>query len=418
MTRTRTLEKTLDYFRPGRSVFVPGMSGECPPLFDALKERPDAAAGILFRGVSFPGINRSDYFGLHEKARQRAYFMQSGFRSGLADGRAELLPLDYPGIYRDLAEHGEIDIAFAQVSAPDEQGQCSLGVACDFQPAVWQRAKRKVALINTQMPRTRGSAQIAYADIDDAIECDFEVLRYDGGRPSAAMRAHAELIASLVRDGDTLEFGIGRLQAGVLAALGNHQNLQVWSGMVSTPIVGLLDSGAIKGRASVNMGVALGDAGLYERCAKDDAFYFRPVSQTHDVREISKHRNFCAINSAVEVDLLGQVNADFVNGRFLAGVGGLPAYVAAAALSAGGRSIIALPAATDDGRFSRIVAKLGSPGVCTIPRHAADYVVTEHGIAALRGLSVMQRAEALIKIADPAFRDALAQAWSEIARQF
>lgn len=413
-----TLDSVIDRFKPGLSVFVSGMSGECLPLFDALKQRPDAADGVQFRGVSFPGINRSDYFGLHENTRQRAYFMQSGLRSGLEDGRAELLPLDYPGIFRDLAEQGEIDIAFVQVSSPDQDGQCSLGVSCDFQPAVWQRAKRKVALINTQMPRTRSSFQIAYQDIDDVVECDFEVLRYDGGTPSESMQAHANLIASLVRDGDTLEFGVGKLQAGVLAALKDHQNLKVWSGMVSTPVLGLLDSGAIKGKAAMSMGVALGDANLYERAAKDDAFFFRPVSQTHDVREISKHPNFCGINSAVEVDLLGQVNADALNGRFLAGVGGLPAYAAAAALSQGGRSIIALPAATDDGRFTRIVATLGKPGACAIPRHAADYVVTEQGIASLRGLSVHQRAKALIGIAAPAFRDSLEQQWAEIRARF
>jgi acyl-CoA hydrolase len=127
-------------------------------------------------------------------------------------------------------------------------------------------------------------------------------------------------------------------------------------------------------------------------------------------------RRFVAINSAVEVDLFGQVNADAVNGRLAAGVGGLPAFAAGAALSEGGRSIIALPAATDDGRFGRIVARLSAPGVCAIPRHHADVVVTEHGVAELRGLDLHARARALIAVAAPAMRDNLSAAWAELSR--
>ena len=417
MPRLLSLSEILGELKPGMNVFVPGMSGESLALFDALKQQPHAADGVRFLGAHFPGINRSDYLGLSLSARQRAYFMGSGLRPGLADGRAELVPLDYPGIYRELSAMDDIDIAFAQVSPPDAQGLCSLGVACDFQPAVWARARRRIAHINPRVPRTRGSFQIAYADLDAVFENDSDVLVYDGGTPNEAMREHAQRVASLVRDGDTLEFGVGKLQAGILSALTAHRNLKVWSGMVSSPVLPLLDSGTIAGRDAIQVGVALGDTALYERCACDEAFYFRPVSDTHDVRQIAAIDKFCAINSAVEVDLFGQVNADSLNGKLLAGVGGLPAFAAGALLSKGGRSIIALPAATDDGRFTRIVAQLGAPGVNALPRSAADYVVTEHGIASLRGLSVHQRARAMIEIAAPAFRETLAASWAEIAKR-
>ncbi|MGH8517175.1 MAG: acetyl-CoA hydrolase/transferase C-terminal domain-containing protein, partial [Panacagrimonas sp.] len=202
----------------------------------------------------------------------------------------------------------------------------------------------------------------------------------------------------------------------ILAALSDHRDLRVWSGMASTPVLALLDRGVIAGRASLTLGVALGDRALYERAGLDEAFYFRPVSETHDVPRMAAIRRFVAINSAVEVDLFGQVNADAVNGRLAAGVGGLPAFAAGAALSEGGRSIIALPAATDDGRFSRIVPRLSAPGVCAIPRHFADAVVTEHGVAQLRGLDLHGRARALISIAAPAMRETLSAAWAELAR--
>jgi acyl-CoA hydrolase len=416
MPKPLTLDQVVALLKPGMSVFVPGMSGESLPLYAALQQHREAADGVRFLGALFPGINRSDYIGLHANARQRGYFMTPGLRSAMGDGRGELLPLDYPGAWRDLALL-DVDIAFAQVSPPDAQGLCSLGVSCDFHPAVWSRARMRIAHINPRMPRTRGSFQVRHAELDAVLEDEHELLTWDGGAPNAAMMEHAARVASLVRDGDTLEFGVGKLQAGILASLKGHRDLRVWSGMASTPLLLLLDAGVIAGRGAVNIGVALGDRAFYERAAADETFHFRPVSETHDVRQLAAIENFCAINSAVEVDLFGQVNADCVGGKLAAGVGGLPAFVAGAALSPGGRSIIALPASTDDGKHSRIVPRLSGPALTALPRNVADYVVTEHGIAALRGLDVAARARAMIAIAAPAQREALEAAWLELQRR-
>ena len=306
----------------------------------------------------------------------------------------------------------------AQLSQPDHNGRCSLGTCSDFQPAVLANARRKVGHINPRMPRTAGSFDIAYQDLDTVIEADAPLVEFDAGAPSAAMRQHAALIAQLVRDGDTLEFGIGKLQAAIPRALESHRHLKVYSGMASTPLTELLDSGAVQGARSVQIGIAMGDANFYARCQQDAAFYFRPVSETHDVRHIGAIERFCAINSAVEVDLFGQTNADSVNGKLIAGVGGLPAFAAGARLSPGGRSIIALPSATDDGRFSRIVPTLSGPGLCALPRHVADYVVTERGIAELAGKGIHQRARALINIAAPQFQEPLERHWAQAAKKF
>lgn len=416
MPHVLNLDQILREFRPGMTVFVPGISGESLALYEALQKKPEAADGIRFVGAHFPGINRSDYLGLHPRARQRAYFMLPGLRAAWPDERAELLPLDYPGAYRDLAALPPVDLAFAQLSLPDERGECSLGVSCDFHPAVWARARRRIGHLNPRMPRTRGSFSVRYADLDAVFDQDQAVLSYDAGKPGAAMQAHAALVAGLVRDGDTLEFGVGKLQAGILAALSNHRSLRVWSGMASTPLLDLLDRGIVAGEGAVTLGVALGDKTLYERASVDPAFHFRPVSETHDVGRIAAIQNFCAINSAVEVDLFGQVNADSVNGKLLAGVGGLPAFVAGAALSPGGRSIIALPATTENGRHSRIVPCLTSPALPALPRHAADYVVTEYGVAQLRGLSLQARGQALIAVAAPEMRESLSSAWADSLR--
>ena len=410
-----TLPQVLGRLKPGMTVYVSGMSGESTALYQALQANPSAAAGIRFVGALFPGINRSDYLGLAPDARQRAYFMLPGLRKGLLDRRAELMPLDYPGIYRDLARLPQIDIAFVQLSPPDEHGSCSLGVSCDFQAAVWARAKQRIAHINLRMPRTRSTFPVRYADLDAVFEAEQDIVSYDAGAPGEAMRTHASLVASLVYDGDTLEFGVGKLQSGILSALSEHQRLRVWSGMASAPILPLLDRGIIAGKASVNIGVALGTPDFYERTGRDEAFCFRPVNETHDVASIAAIDSFCAINSAVEIDLFGQINAESANGRLIAGVGGLPAFIAGALRARSGRSIIALPASTEDGR-SRIVPQIAGPGLAALPRQSADYVVTEFGIAALRDLDLAQRAAALIRIAAPEHREALAALWHDSIR--
>lgn len=403
--------------KPGMTVFVPGLAGESLAFHEALKAAPDRAAGVSFTGVHFPGINRSDYLGLHPEARQRAYVMTPGLRPGLVDGRATVAMLDYPGIYRDLAARaGDIDLAIAQVSPPDAEGRCSFGPSSDFHPAVWARAKRRILHVNPNLPRTRGAFSARLAGADGHFEAASPLVAYDAGPGNPAIEQHAALVASLVRDGDTLEFGVGKLPGAILAALAHHRGLRIWSGLVTDAVSKLVDAGAIAARGAIDAGVALGDAAFYARLERDDSYYFRPVSQTHDIRRIAAIDNFCAINSAVEVDLFGQVNADTLNGRLMAGVGGLPAFVAGAQLSNGGRSIIALPAATDDGRFTRIVSRFNN-GLVALPRHSADFVVTEHGIAELRGRDLRGRAEALIAIAAPAFQAQLAAEWDTILRK-
>lgn len=412
MPINRTLEAVVASLKPGMNIYVPGVSGESLAFYDALKANPEACNGVRFIGAHFPGINHSDYIGLHQAARQRNYFMLPGLRQGFACGRAELLPLDYQGIYRDLAGMDDIDIAIVQVTPPDRHGICSLGPCQDFIPAVWSRARLRVAHVNSSLPRTRGAFNIHWDEIDIACEAQWQMLSYDNGQPTELQDRIAAHVTCLVRDGDTIELGIGKIQSATISSLKSHQNLKIYSGMVMAPILELIDTGVIKGPGSIQIGVALGGDDFYQRTAEDLSFFYRPVSDTHDPCKIAGIPNFCAINSAVEVDLFGQVNSDSINGRQLAGVGGLPNFVHGARMSEGGRSIIVLPSMSDNGRFSRIVAAIPSSCNTAIARQDADYVVTEYGVAALRGLSVHARAEALIAIAHPEQRDNLASVWS------
>jgi acyl-CoA hydrolase len=411
--RLSPVSAVLDHFRPGRTVFVPGISGESLALFDALRAEPQRADGVIFVGVHFSGINRTDYLGLHPNARQRAYFMSPSVRAGLASGRADLLPLDYPSIVRNLDTSG-IDVAVAQVSPPDAAGLCGLGVCYDFLPSVWANARLRVAHVNPRLPRTRGSWSIRASDCHVAFEADAPLPTLADEAPDEVSAHIAARVAALVDDGATLQFGVGRLQSAILRSLADHRRLRIHSGMVSAPVIALLDAGAIGGEAAIETGVALGPESFYARLECDPTFYFRPVRETHDVRRIAQIPRFCAINSAIEVDLFGQVTVDCLDGRWVAGVGGLPAFAAGAQLSPGGRSVVVLPSTGNKGAVSRIVAAASAPSLIALPRHLGDILVTEHGVANLRDLGVSGRARALIDIAAPQFREGLAARWRQI----
>jgi acyl-CoA hydrolase len=404
----------LECLRPGLTVFVPGVSGESLPFYEALSRDPERASGVTFVGAHFPGINTTDYLALHPLARQRAYFMSASVRAALPSGRVDLMPLDYPGIVRDLEETVCIDVAIAQVSPPDESGRCTLGASYDFLPSVWRKARVRIAHVNPLLPKTRGSFTVALDECHVRFECPAAVPTLPCEPPDAATLRHAVRVVELVRDGDTLQFGVGRLQGAILEALVARRRLRIYSGMVSAPVTRLIDAGAIAGDGAIEAGVALGETPFYERVGTDATFYFRPVRETHDIRRIAAIPQFCAINSAVSVDLWGQVNAESIAGRLVAGAGGLPAFSTGARLSAAGRSIIALPATTDGGRASRIVAQMPAGSVVTVPRHETDCVVTEYGVAELRGRSVQDRARALISIAAPQFHDQLSSQWRDM----
>ena len=404
-------EKTLQLLRPGQTLFLPGNAGESLAFYEALAADPARAAGITVVGAHFPGVNTTDFLALSPKTRQRAYFMRPEFRQGFLDGRVDLIPVDYPKIYDDLRERVAIDVALAMVSPPDAEGRCSLGPTVDFVPAVWDRAKIRIAHVNPELPRTCGSFTIDVRSCDAVVEVPQDLLNYDAGPPTEELIRLAGHVCTVVKDGDTLQFGIGKLQAAALSALKDHRRLRIFSGMVSDPVQGLLQAGAVAGECAIVTGSALGSRAFYEHLHENTTYRFEPVSVTHSVRRIGMIENFVAINSAVEVDLLGQVNVESANGRMLAGVGGGPAYVKAAQASPGGRSITCLTASARKGTLSRIVSRLGAPGLVGVPRYDVDYVATEYGIARVGPLSIDARAEALIGLAAPQFRDGLAEEW-------
>ena len=400
-------------------VWAPGLTGESMLLHEALTADPERATGVTFSAMQFPGIDGIDYLALHPQICQRSISMTPALRQGLASGRAQLLGLDYVGVKRLLREQAPFDRAVAHLSPPDAQGYCSPGLSSDFLPLVWPRARRRVAHINPAMTRTAGSIRVHVSELDAAVHAEQPLLTFierGGGDIEARIGAH---VAGLVRDGSTLQFGIGAIPLALAGALTSHRRLRFHAGMASSALrtLALALAGTLDEDARVTTGVVLGDSALHDFAARLPQLWMTDISHPHSPAAIAQIPRFVAINAAVEVDLFGQVNAERVQGALQAGAGGLMAFALGAQASPGGRLVICLPASAAKGRISRIVPALGEQALCTLPRGLADTVVTEHGVAELRGLTLEQRARSLINIAAPEHRAALAAAWDALQQR-
>ncbi|MBT2305231.1 hypothetical protein J7E70_33040 [Variovorax paradoxus] len=406
-----------EHFRPGHRVFAAGLTGESALLRHELRQFPERAAEVEFTSVQLPGVDQTDYLGLHPKARSAAFFMTPALREGLAQGRSALHPLDYPGIARHLLDAAPFDCAVAQFTPPDAQGWCCPGLSSDFTPLVWSRAHRRVGHLNPDLPRIESSFKVHVSEYDVVVEAAGAPLTVSEAPPSEVSGQIGQHVAGLVRDGDTLQFGIGSVLSEVARALHAHRRMRIHTGMVSSWLRTLWESGALDRDARVVAGVVFGDPAFYDYASRLGRLFLDDVRNTHAADVLVTIPRFIAINSAVEVDLFGQVNSERSDGSIQAGAGGLPAFAQGSQLSSDGRLLICLPATARRGQVSRVVPALDGRSMCTVPRYLADAVITEYGVAELRGLSMAARAEAMIAIAHPDQRNELAAAWEEIARK-
>jgi acyl-CoA hydrolase len=392
-------------------VFLHAGPSESLALREALKADPARAAGVTFSGTFIPGVNNFDYAGLTETTRSAGPFVPPSARSSFAAGRHDHLPLHYSAV-PDYFSAQSFDLAVLHLP-PDQQGRFSCGLNADIVGAVLH-AREVAVIVNPELPYTWGAAIDANL-VSLLIDGDAPLLRIPSDPADDVSRAIGRHVASEIRDGDTIQTGLGRIPSAVLSALSGHRGLRMHTGMIADEAAGLVEAGAIDlsaqgGRLPILTGMAIGTE-IVHGLARRHGIEFHGADVTHDFRRIAAIGGFVAINSAIEIDLFGQVNAEIVQGRQVSGTGGSADFARAARFSPRGRSIVALPSAAK-GR-SRIVPLLG-PGAVTQPRADADIVATEHGLARLRHLSIDARAEALIVIADPVQRTELAAAWQKI----
>lgn len=401
-----SLQELVGMLTPGERVFVSGSAGEPTALTEAIATTEGLPACHYY--CSFiPGVNK---FNLAGSGEMTVNFMQPGFAKPGA-GKVNFAPMTYSQIGLQLSQPGAIDTVLVQVAPPDAQGRCSVGPQGEFLPGILANKPRILALINPNVPSLAKSASIALEDISAYAEVDTPLACYDAGSDNAVSQAIADSIASLLPDGAALQCGLGKVPNQLMKALANHRNLRIHSGMVSDGLLGLLESGSVDMSQPIISTVALGSESLYPELTNIEQLEICGVERSHNAAILAATPKLFAVNSALEVDLTGQVNAEMLGGRSLSGPGGLPDFAAAARAQADGLSIIALPAADPKGEISRLVAKLPAGTPVSVPQYNVDVLITEFGIAHLRGADLKTRAKRIIDIAHPNHRASLEEAF-------
>jgi len=421
--RITSAEEAVKIIKSGDRVFVHGAAATPRQLVVAMTGRASELRDVEVVHLHTEGPAPYASREYADNFRTNALFVGANVRDAVAEGVADYIPVflsEVPALFRRGIL--PLDVALVQVSPPDRHGFCSLGVSVDVARAAVQMAKHVIAQLNPNMPRTHGDGLIHISHIDSAVVVDDPLPEFPPGEPSEAEQAIGRYCAELIEDGATLQMGIGAIPNAVLAALNNHRDLGVHTEMFSDGAIDLIEKGVITNdKKRVHPGkmvssFAMGTRRLYDFIDDNPQVVLLDVAYVNDTAVIRRNPKVTAINSAIEVDLTGQVGADSMGTRQYSGVGGQMDFVRGAALSEGGKPIIALPSISSKG-FSRIAPylRLGT-GVVTTRAHV-HYVVTEYGIAYLYGKNLRQRARALIEIAHPNHRaDLEEKAWERFKR--
>jgi 4-hydroxybutyrate CoA-transferase len=423
-SRVTNPEEAVAEIASGQRVFVTGNCSVPQVLLEALVARASHLRDVELIQVLSIGEARYAEPAMEGHIRVNTLFISDNVRRAVNEGRADFTPCllsEIPGLFSNGIL--PLDVALIQVSPPDEHGFCSLGVEVGVTKTAAQSAKCVVAEVNPQMPRTLGDAFIHASKLDHIVEVDYELPEVRMGEINDISREIGRRAAELIEDGSTMQMGIGAIPDGVLHHLGGHRDLGIHTELFSDGVVDLVEQGVVNNErkslhaGKIVAGFVLGTRRLYEFVDNNPIVEMHPTEYVNDPFIIAQNDRMVAINSAIEVDLTGQVCADSIGARLYSGVGGQLDFMRGAARSHGGKPIIALPSVVETSkgeRFSRIVPtlKLGAGVVTT--RNDVHYVVTEFGVADLYGRSIRQRARALIDVAHPDFREDLESRAAEL----
>jgi len=398
----------------GQQVFVHGGAASPSVLLEALVRRAGELrnVGIVHFHIEGPAPHLAPE--VASSFRHRALFIGANARDAVNEGRADYVPIflsDVPELFTSGVL--PLDCVLLNLTRPDAHGYCSFGTSVDATLAATRAAKTVIAQLNSSMPRTLGDSFIHTDEIDLGVEVDQAPHEHLPPPIGDVERRIGEFVAELVPDGATVQMGIGSIPAAVALALREKRDLGVHTELFTDPVLDLVESGAITGaRKEINRGkivsaFLMGSQRLYDFVDDNPMIEMRPVDYTNDTSVIRRFRRMVAINSAISIDVTGQVSADSIGTRFYSGVGGQMDFMRGAALAPEGRAIIALPSRAAGGEISRIVPVL-SPGAGVVTSRAhVRTVVTEFGVAELFGRSIRERVAELIAIAHPDARDDL-----------
>lgn len=414
-------EEAIKIIKPGDRIFIDQAMGEPLTLADALYEAREELTDVEIIGG--PWVGECKYIRKEVKGHFRllTFLVRPNMREAIQEGIADYIPAKLSDVHHFFRSDGPLplDVALIGVAPPDKNGNCSLGIAINYALDAALQARLVIAEVNEEMPRTLGDCSLPLSRIHYLVHSSRPLLEYPLPTIGEKEKRIGENVASLIPNGASIEIGIGGIPSAILASLYDKSDLGVHSGMISDEIISLVEKGVITNlEKPINKGkivtaMLAGSRKLYRYAHENPLFEFYPYRYTHDLHLIAKLPKFISINSAVEIDLSGQVNAETLGGVQIAGVGGQADWVRGAAISRGGMSIIALDSTAARGTRSRIVPCLDPRSAITTPRYDVDFVVTEYGIADLRGKSLKQRAEAIIPVAHPDFRDLLKEQYKK-----
>jgi acyl-CoA hydrolase len=413
-SRTMSAIDAVGLIHSGDRVYISGNAATPFALLEVLSQRHDLRDVELVHVLQ---LGRDPMAGL-ENFRHRSLFVGPADREAVNAGRADYVPISLHEIPR-LFREGRVplDVALVQTSPPDDHGYLSLGVEVIASMAAIETARTVIALVNPKMPRTHGDTFLHVSRVSALVEIERDLPQLERGTGFSEIEGRiGQFIAGLIEDGDTLQLGIGAIPDAVLASLGGRCDLGIHTEMVSDGVIEAIERGLVTGaRKSLHPGkvigtFALGSEAVYRYVHDNPIFEFHPSDYTNDPQVVARNDRMVAINSALELDLTGQVCSDSIGTRIYSGFGGQLDFIRGAAMSRGGRPIIALPSTAMNGARSRITPLL-QPGAGVVTTRAdVRFVVTEHGVADLFGKSLRERAQALIEVADPHFREELTQA--------
>jgi 4-hydroxybutyrate CoA-transferase len=410
-----TAQKAAEKIKSGNRVVIGHACGEPTEVIDAMLGNCDSYENVEI--VHMVAMSKSEYAkpGMEKHFRHNSLFVGGKTRDAVSCGRADFTPCYFSEVPSLFKENLPVDVALIQVTTPDEHGFCSFGVSNDYTKPAANSAKLVIAEVNNRMPRTMGDSFIHVSEIDHVVESNHQIIELSPPIIGDVEKAIGEHCASLIEDGSTLQLGIGAIPDAVLLFLKGKRDLGIHSEMISDGVVNLVHAGVITNKAKlihagkIVVTFLMGTQKLYDFANNNPMVEMYSVDYVNDPTVIMKNSKMVSINSCVQVDLMGQVASESVGLRQISGVGGQVDFVRGSNMCKDGKSIMAMSSTAAHGKISKIVTLLDEGSAVTTGRNDVNYIVTEYGIAKLKGKNLKDRARALINIAHPNFKDVLMQ---------